>query len=474
MLKYNIFFGLLLFVTFSYSQISFEESTSIEIDGFWYFGTIDFADIDGDNDLDLLIGGRDNNNDVLTKLYTNDGSGIFTEKVNQPLAYYFQGNSNFADIDGDGDEDIFLAGSWGGKARMYKNDGEGNFSEIQNTPFFGFSYNANVFMDIDNDNDLDLLISGRQDSDFSPITRLYKNDGKGNYTVVSGTQLENLRRSTGAHADVDGDNDMDLIIAGENIGDTDITKLYLNDGNGNFTPSSNNQFHAILDGSIKFADVDNDNDQDVFIIGSSDSKLYLNDGYGNFSEKLNTSFSGSKMDIADVDGDDDIDIVFLGTEESVLYTNDGQGNFQEIVATPFKATSIGNIKFADVDGDNDPDILITGRENGTDTQITKLYINNGITLTTLHISNLDLNELTLFPNPSASNNLKIKFNFNENTNAQLNVYNTEGYQLLSQKIETSSNEQIISLNTSQFPAGKYIVEIKQGVNSAFGKFIKTN
>lgn len=474
MLKYLIFFGLLFSGPFLFSQINFSESSSNEIVGVWYFGTIDFADIDGDNDLDLLIGGEDNNNNVVTKLYINDGSSIFTEIADNPLAFYYQGNSNFADIDGDGDEDIFLAGSWGGKARMYKNNGLGIFTEIVDGPFISFSYNANVFFDIDNDSDLDLLISGRRDSDLSPFTRLYENDGVGNYSLVSGTQFDNLRRSTAAHADVDGDNDLDLIIAGENNADISITKLYLNDGMGSFTLAANNPFHGIVNGSIKFTDVDNDSDQDVFITGSSKSRLYINDGQGNFTEKLNTTFSGSRMDIADIDGDGDTDILYLGTTECTLYTNDGNGNFEEILNTPFKATFFGNVKFADVDGDNDPDILITGRDAETDSITTRLYINNIALSSVLNPSTIEVPALNIFPNPSTFQELYVKFNFLKNTQANIKVFNIYGKLVMSEERSIFDYEEIISINIGNLTAGKYIMKMEQGTQSAYGKFIKKN
>ena len=75
------------------------------------------------------------------------------------------------------------------------------------------------------------------------------------------------------------------------------TKLFTNDGNGNFSLDSNTTICWCCFGSISFADIDNDNDQDVLITGyaywyswwllDAQSKLYLNDGNGGFTESDN-------------------------------------------------------------------------------------------------------------------------------------------------------------------------------------------
>ncbi|MCD4732591.1 MAG: VCBS repeat-containing protein, partial [Bacteroidales bacterium] len=75
-----------------------------------------------------------------------------------------------------------------------------------------------------------------------------------------------------AFADIDNDNDQDVLITGSSNAGI-IAKLYTNDGNGNFVEVTETPFVGVSNGSIAFADIDNDNDQDVLITGSGIAKL---------------------------------------------------------------------------------------------------------------------------------------------------------------------------------------------------------
>ena len=65
-----------------------------------------FADVDGDGDLDLLVNGIG----VGTRLFLNDGHGVFTELINSGLSrQYGAMTTALADIDGDGYLDLYVA-----------------------------------------------------------------------------------------------------------------------------------------------------------------------------------------------------------------------------------------------------------------------------------------------------------------------------------------------------------------------------
>jgi hypothetical protein len=94
-----------------------------------------------------------------------------------------------------------------------------------------------------------------------------------NFTEVTGTPFTGVAQSSIAFADVDGDNDLDVLITGLNFmgqpPGVRISKLYTNDGVGNFTEVFGTPFAGVEEGSIAFADVDGDNDQDVLITGGA-------------------------------------------------------------------------------------------------------------------------------------------------------------------------------------------------------------
>ena len=175
-----------------------------------------------------------------------------------------------------------------------------NFTEVTGTPFAGVQESSIAFADVDGDNDQDVLITGRSDAGFS--SKLYTNDGSGSFTEVMGTPFQGVNESSIAFVDVDGDNDQDVLISGHEVASpvyVPMSRLYINDGFGNFTEMPDTAFDGVRDASIAFADVDGDGDQDVLITGSGStngtgliSKLYTNDGSGNFTEVMGTPFVG--------------------------------------------------------------------------------------------------------------------------------------------------------------------------------------
>lgn len=300
-------------------------------------GDIKFFDADGDNDLDVIIAGEHQFLDRTTRLYLNDGAGNFTEKMGTPFEGVVYCSIAIADIDNDNDLDVFIIGKepWFSYAWLYRNDGSGNFVKVTAPPMEGLSFSSAAFADIDGDNDQDLFITGRKYHNTQPhMAILYSNDGFGNFSVLTDTTFKALAYSSVEFADVDGDNDLDLLTTGAHYS-TIHTILYLNDGLGRFTEKTGTTFDDVAYSSIKFKDMDGDNDPDVLIAGSTSSglrstKLYMNDGAGNFSELPGTPFEGidqCAVGIADINGDNDYDILISGNAINYnlvvkLYVND--------------------------------------------------------------------------------------------------------------------------------------------------------
>jgi hypothetical protein len=298
--------------------------------------SIAFSDVDGDGDDDLLITGRTTigpfgSFEIIAKLYANNG-GSFTEVLGTPFEGVLAGSIAFSDVDLDGDDDLVITGSSGiGRiARLYTNDG-GNFTEVSGTPFSGVSASSIAFSDVDGDGDEDLFITGWK-SQTERIAKLYTNEG-GSFTEVLGTPFDAVGASDVAFSDVDLDGDDDLLITGWNSQDENIAKLYVNDA-GSFTEVLLTPFEGVLASSIAFSDVDLDGDNDLLITGRSNSdlyvtKLYTNNG-GSFSEVFGTPFEDvafGSIAFSDIDGDNDQDILITGADNlsqplSKLYLNE--------------------------------------------------------------------------------------------------------------------------------------------------------
>ncbi len=294
-----------------------------------------FADIDNDGDQDLLITGYE------TKLYRNTGLGLY-EEISTDIKDVKQGATAFFDIDNDNDLDLLITGTHTGvngtgnpATFLYVNDGTGNFIEDTNTSFYDLANSTISVADIDGDNDLDLLLTGSVYSN-DGHSKLYTNNGTGVFTEVVDTPFEGIyegvSQGSSAFADIDGD--QDLFITGRNWQSHPVGKLYTNDGSGVFTEVSNTGLAPVQESSIAFADVDGDDDFDLMITGLSNgpsiSKLYTNDGSGNFTEVANLPFDGflrSALQFFDADGDNDLDLIIAGfsitdnTYRTKLYRN---------------------------------------------------------------------------------------------------------------------------------------------------------
>ncbi len=296
-----------------------------------------FSDVDLDGDDDVLLTGADDTS-VTAKLYSNDGNGVFSEVSGTPFRGVSRSSVAFSDVDGDGDGDVLITGEdslFTLIAKLYTNNGSGVFTEVAGTPFEGVYDGSVAFSDVDDDGDSDVLITGTNSS-FTVIAKLYANNGSGVFTEMTGDPFIPVSSGSVAFSDVDGDGDSDVLLTGGNGLLPFTSILYLNDGNGAFAETGDAAFEGTAYGSAAFSDVDNDGDSDVLITGETNSgsritKLYTNNGSGVFAEVAGTPFTGlweCSAAFSDVDGDGDADVLIAGENNSFvpvtrLYRNNG-------------------------------------------------------------------------------------------------------------------------------------------------------
>jgi hypothetical protein len=196
-----------------------------------------FADIDNDGDLDLFVGFDGTAN----RLYRND-QGVFTNIASAAGVADARATraAAWGDFDADGDPDLLLGftpGPAGSVLRLYRND-------LSTTPGASAAKFADVtadaglvvasgavrqpaFVDVDSDGDLDLFVAFRDRAN-----ALYRNDS-GKFTdMAASVGLGDARKTVGAvWFDFDEDGDLDLAVANM---DGDANGLFRNDG-GKFT-----------------------------------------------------------------------------------------------------------------------------------------------------------------------------------------------------------------------------------------------
>lgn len=185
-----------------------------------------FADLDSDGDKDLLLGSYIKDS---IWFYRNTGSAASFNFILEARGYQIGlgtlGQSStpvFADIDNDGDYDLFI-GATNGRIFFYENTGtSGNFVFSFRTNFYNSidvgDESIPRFFDIDHDNDLDLFI-GRQNGSIS----FYKNDGSPfspNF-VLQTNEYKNINVNSNScpeFTDIDNDTDPDLFVGNINGG----------------------------------------------------------------------------------------------------------------------------------------------------------------------------------------------------------------------------------------------------------------
>jgi len=337
-----------------------------------------FSDLDEDGDLDLYVGERYNSH---INVFLNNGSGVFTssglfQADGADLTISQYALPAFADIDEDGDLDLYV-GDWYGGIHVFSNDGSGYFSAESDleyvTPInFGY-YTACTFADIDEDGDLDLYLGGQ----FGKVYQ-YQNTGDGSFVPLAfvqagGVDIDLDDVSKPVFADLDEDGDLDLFVGTYN----GIVAEFENNG-GVFTSSGNmNADAAVIDvgrfAAPAFADLDNDNDLDLYV-GEVNGviKVFLNDGTGIFTSAPDFVAGGAAIDVsytaspvfADMDYDGDLDLLvgeYFGS--IMLYTNDGTGTFSAGVTLQSSGNNISNAYMAapavaNLDNGCEPDLYV--------------------------------------------------------------------------------------------------------------------
>ncbi|MCB0712687.1 MAG: VCBS repeat-containing protein [Ignavibacteriae bacterium] len=251
-----------------------------------YFDSEDIAiaDFSCDGHIDIIFVSEDNQ---VNEYYINDGSGFFSDAADRMIVTGTSNATLAADIDEDGDPDLLIGNA--GQNRLLVNDGRGNFTDETSSrlPSIEDITQDLELGDVDGDGDLDLLV-GNEDQN-----RLLINKGKGFFEEKVGSlPLRSEREETreGDFGDIDGDGDLDVIFANVDFQSSSslLNRLLLNDGSGNFTDVSNqipaSQFHTV---DADFADIDRDNDLDLLIGNAFGGgvEIWTNDGRGNFADE---------------------------------------------------------------------------------------------------------------------------------------------------------------------------------------------
>jgi len=237
----------------------------------------------------------------------------------------------WSDVDGDGDQDVYISGAAGAQGVLRINEGDGEFSwRYLDAPWSNMRHEemSPLFFDADGDGDEDLYVvsGGVECEQDDPLLRdwLYLNDGHGQFKLAADDTLPDVRDSgsIATAGDFDRDGDLDLFVGGRSIpGQYPLSprsRLLRNDG-GRFTDITDQTAPTLsrsgMVTSAVWSDADNDGWLDLLVTYEwGPLRLWRNQG-GQLVEHTEAAGLAGRLGwyngiaAGDVDRDGDMDYV---------------------------------------------------------------------------------------------------------------------------------------------------------------------
>jgi hypothetical protein len=313
------------------------------------------GDLNGSGYLDAFVANDHTTFGEANQVWFNDGSGFFSAG---PTMGDFDGYAvALGDLDGDGDLDAVVGGSEGNFVWINQGGAQGGQpgtflpGALLGTTGYGVAIG-----DVNSSGHLDVLIVGNSN-------QLWLNNGDVTFTADFAFPFQ-FSRSV-VLADLDGDGWPDAIIADSAFGAN--SQVWWNDGNwdpgpGSFSPGPLLPM-ANLANAVAVADLDNDGRPDIFLAGSGPNQIFWNEGQRTFSTAgpLPLNDNSSAVALADLDGDGLVDAVVGNTHAHPNHVWRNEGNRVFTMVQEFgHETGISwgrGLALGDLTGDGSPDLF---------------------------------------------------------------------------------------------------------------------
>lgn len=275
------------------------------------------ADFDQDGHLDVAIPVRGNPNSSI-EVFLNDQSAAFSTSTSYTYAGTYVYGLDVGDINLDGYPDIVYVDYDNDRVSVLQNDQDGTFSLRPHvTVGVGPYYDAKL-LDVDGDGQLDIISTNYDGVNIS----VAKGNGDGTFAARTDYSMSGSASPTFiAGGDIDGDEDLDLVVGQGSEGFT----IFFNDGTGDYSTKQTVSDDAY---GVSLADIDADGDLDILATNGGTVNTYLSSGTGSPTfTKSDYPFSigGSlnSIDTGDINGDGSLDVV-THTSSNIYAISNGE------------------------------------------------------------------------------------------------------------------------------------------------------
>jgi hypothetical protein len=273
------------------------------------------------------------------------------------------------DVNGDALDDVYIGGATNQAGQLYIQTMRGEFIRTEQKDFqqyADFEDVAVLLFDSDMDGDPDLFV-GAGGNTIPPNSRqlqhrLYKNNGKGKFTIdTDAFPNNNMNISVAAAHDFDKDGDLDLFVGSKSVpfdyGADPASYIYVNDGKGHFKDIAGKSLsHIGMVSDAVWADITGNSDKELIIVGQWMAPRIFS-YLGNHLTEIKTNLSDmsgwwQSVNATDLNGDGKTDIILGNIGENFFLHPDKEN--------PVKLWR------ADVDGNGDVDKILTRTVDGKD------------------------------------------------------------------------------------------------------------
>ncbi|MEM7587268.1 MAG: FG-GAP-like repeat-containing protein [Acidobacteriota bacterium] len=327
--------------------------------------TVDLGDIDGDGDLDAVVG----NFRQPARVWLNNGGGIFSG--GQSLAAAWEDVAvRLGHFNGGSDLDLFIADNTGPATVWFGNGSGVNTFGAAPVQSLGGSNSLDAELgDVDNDGDLDAIVANNGGN------TVWLNSG-GAFTL--GQSLGSLASWGMALGHLDNDAWPDAVFANAGTGTNGVgDRVWWHQGSASFVDSGQS-LGSQASRKVVLGDLDGDGDLDAVVrtVPGQPNGAWENLGVGTASFAAvgqTLGFAGNAVDLGDVDADGLDDAFFAHPGGNRVLLNDGLGNLTFTDSGQSLGSSNSrDVKLGDLDGDGDLDAFIVNYN-----QPNKVWINEG-------------------------------------------------------------------------------------------------